>query len=336
MATLAYIGLGSNLGDRRAILDAAAQSLAQLPGTRLASLSRYHETTPVGGPSGQGRFLNAAAAVETTLDPIPLLAGLQAIEANAGRIRVERWGERTLDLDLLLFGSMILDTPTLSIPHPWMAVRRFVLAPLAEIAPDGVDPVTETSIRDLLNHLDRRPSVLCLRGCWRDRLPSWTAAFESVVRTLHAHALRLEDVSASRSASRGPEIDWRKLARLMDSRKPHGDRWIVADFAPDEFADDSETDVTGWPSWRRTAGDRASVRPTIVVRRPPTSASSPGQPGIGNGGVPTLLLASERAEALAETMIDACKATRMDAPNIDPPGVYPVLRYRGEDEVEIG
>src|SRR5262245_60612790 len=93
MSTLALIGLGSNLGDRKTILDTALATLAATPGVTLRAASRYHETAPVGGPSGQGAFLNAAASLETTLDPFALHARLRRIEAEAGRVRHVRWGE---------------------------------------------------------------------------------------------------------------------------------------------------------------------------------------------------------------------------------------------------
>lgn len=152
----ALISLGSNLGDRKALLDAAVVSLSRTPGVTVRAVSSYHETTPVGGPDGQGDFLNAAASLETTLEPEALLDRLNAIEAEANRVRTVRWGERTLDLDLLLFGARIIETPRLSVPHPRMALRQFVLAPLVEIAPDFIEPSTGMTIASLLNNLDRR------------------------------------------------------------------------------------------------------------------------------------------------------------------------------------
>src|SRR3712207_3797775 len=113
----ALIGLGSNLGDRRAILDAAGAALAATPGVVVRAVSSYHQTEPVGGPGGQGAFLNAAAVLTTTLDPHALLGLLREIEARAGRTRSVRWGERTLDLDLLLVYGRRIDTPELSAPH---------------------------------------------------------------------------------------------------------------------------------------------------------------------------------------------------------------------------
>jgi 2-amino-4-hydroxy-6-hydroxymethyldihydropteridine diphosphokinase len=150
MGTLALIGLGSNLGDRKAQLDAAVAALAAARGIVVQAVSGYHETAPVGGPECQGDYLNAAAAVETTLEPLELLHVLQEIERRAGRVRTVRWGPRTLDLDLLLFGDRVIESDELQVPHPRMAERLFVLAPLAEIAPGAVDPVTGQTIADLL------------------------------------------------------------------------------------------------------------------------------------------------------------------------------------------
>ncbi len=153
MSSLALIGLGSNLGDRRAALEGAIAALARTPGVRVRDVSSFHETEPVGGPPGQGKYLNAALVLETALDPFAVLHRLQEIEARYGRVRTVRWGERTLDLDLLLFDDQIIDSPELIVPHPRYATRRFVLEPLAEIAPEAVDPVTRQTVADLLANL---------------------------------------------------------------------------------------------------------------------------------------------------------------------------------------
>jgi 2-amino-4-hydroxy-6-hydroxymethyldihydropteridine diphosphokinase len=155
MAFRAMIGLGSNLGDRAAMLEGALAALSSTPGVRIERVSSVCETEPVGGPTGQGPYLNAAAAIETTLEPLVLLRVLQAIEARFGRGRTVRWGERTLDLDLLLFDDRVIDSPELTVPHPRLAERRFVLEPLAEIAPDAVEPTTGRTVSGLLRELDR-------------------------------------------------------------------------------------------------------------------------------------------------------------------------------------
>jgi 2-amino-4-hydroxy-6-hydroxymethyldihydropteridine diphosphokinase len=156
-SSLALIGLGSNLGDRDAILKGAIAALGNSQGVVVRSVSSFHETEPIGGPAGQGMFLNAAAVLDTTLDPLELLKILQAIEARFGRVRTVHWGERTLDLDLLLFGDQIIDSPELSVPHPRFSTRRFVLEPLAEVAPTAVDPVTKRTIAEILRELNQRP-----------------------------------------------------------------------------------------------------------------------------------------------------------------------------------
>ncbi len=153
MTHVAYIGLGANLGERKANILAAADLLRRVPGVGDVTLSSLYETEPVGGPAGQGPYLNAAARVETDLSPGALLAVLQDIEARLGRQRAEKWGPRTIDLDLLLFDQEVTATPELTIPHPLMHERRFVLEPLAEIAPDVIYPLRNMTIRQLLERL---------------------------------------------------------------------------------------------------------------------------------------------------------------------------------------
>lgn len=137
----AYIGLGSNLADPVTQLDRALAALATVPGSRLAASSRYYCNPPM-GPQDQPDYVNAVAALETGLAPLELLAELQRIERAQGRRReaTPRWGPRTLDLDLLLYGDQRLSLPGLEVPHPGLAERAFVLVPLAEIAPAVVVP----------------------------------------------------------------------------------------------------------------------------------------------------------------------------------------------------
>ncbi|MET0280169.1 MAG: 2-amino-4-hydroxy-6-hydroxymethyldihydropteridine diphosphokinase [Steroidobacteraceae bacterium] len=130
----AYIGVGSNLGDSPGRVRAAFQALAGLPQTQLVARSRLYRTRPF-GPVEQGDFINAVAGLLTRLPAAALLDAIRGLEAAAGRVRSERWGPRTLDLDLLVYGAELIDTPDLTVPHPGIAQRGFVLAPLADVAP---------------------------------------------------------------------------------------------------------------------------------------------------------------------------------------------------------
>ncbi|RRV04086.1 2-amino-4-hydroxy-6-hydroxymethyldihydropteridine diphosphokinase [Pseudomonas sp. v388] len=128
-----YIGLGSNLADPAEQLRNALKALARLPASELAGVSSFYVSDSL--LPGQPRFTNAVAALDTALTPLALLDALQAIELDQGRERHERWGPRTLDLDILLFGERVIDEPRLKVPHYHMQARAFVLYPLAELAP---------------------------------------------------------------------------------------------------------------------------------------------------------------------------------------------------------
>ncbi|MFH1747420.1 MAG: 2-amino-4-hydroxy-6-hydroxymethyldihydropteridine diphosphokinase [Planctomycetota bacterium] len=130
-----YIGLGSNLGSRAEHIYSALRELAQDDTMCVKRCSRLHETTPVGGPPDQPLYLNAVAELSSELSPHDLLAHMQAIEAQHGRVRAVRNGARTLDLDLLLYGQRVIDDADLVVPHPRMWERPFVMQPLAEICP---------------------------------------------------------------------------------------------------------------------------------------------------------------------------------------------------------
>lgn len=151
--TLAYIGLGSNLGDRRASLDAAIEAL-DWGDTRVVARSSVYETDPVGGPEGQPPFLNQVIAVETALDARGLFERCQAVEVALGRERegAVRWGPRLIDLDVLVFDGEVVQEDDLEIPHPRLAERAFVLVPLSEIAPD-LDVPGRGRVGDLLKGL---------------------------------------------------------------------------------------------------------------------------------------------------------------------------------------
>jgi 2-amino-4-hydroxy-6-hydroxymethyldihydropteridine diphosphokinase len=153
MTEIAYIGAGSNLGDRAAHIEAAVARIDGHPGCRVRGVSPIYETEPLGEDAG-GWFLNAAFSVETELSPRELLELLQEVEKAAGRERRRKWASRTLDLDILFFGDRIIEEEDLLIPHPQIHLRRFVLLPLKEIAPDFIHPVLGRSVSLLYESLE--------------------------------------------------------------------------------------------------------------------------------------------------------------------------------------
>jgi 2-amino-4-hydroxy-6-hydroxymethyldihydropteridine diphosphokinase len=153
--TIAYLGLGGNLGDREASLQQAAEALDWGP-ARLLRSSRLYETEPIGGPVDQPWFLNQVVEVETRMQPGELLDRCMAIENALGRRRASetRWGPRIIDIDVLLFGDLELNTGGLTIPHPRLYERAFALVPLAELAPDLVPPGRKETIAQLAAAID--------------------------------------------------------------------------------------------------------------------------------------------------------------------------------------
>ena len=143
-----YIGMGSNLAEPAEQLRSAVQALAQLPDTQLVGVSAFYQSDSL-LPS-QPRYTNAVAALDSRLAPLDLLDALQAIETGQGRERLERWGPRTLDLDILLFGDHLIDEPRLKVPHYHMQARAFVLYPLAELAPADLRLADGRLLKDLL------------------------------------------------------------------------------------------------------------------------------------------------------------------------------------------
>lgn len=148
----AYVGIGSNLGDRSLHLIRALDEMEGLPQTKMVAMSGVYETEPV-GPPGQASYLNAVARLDTQLSPDDLLRHLQIIEEWAGRIRDQRWGPRTLDLDLLLYDSVISDSDFLTLPHPHAHERWFVLKPLCDLNPNLKHPLLQLSVAEMLNRL---------------------------------------------------------------------------------------------------------------------------------------------------------------------------------------
>jgi len=151
MKNLVYLSLGSNLGDREGCLREAISRLGDLG--VISQVSTFYETQPVEVRGDQPWFLNCALAMETELEAVAFLGRMLAVEQSMGRVRTEPKGPRTIDIDILFFGNDVLDTPELTVPHPTMHQRRFVLQPLAEIAPAFVHPVLKRTVQELLDTL---------------------------------------------------------------------------------------------------------------------------------------------------------------------------------------
>jgi 2-amino-4-hydroxy-6-hydroxymethyldihydropteridine diphosphokinase len=272
------LGLGSNSGDREAALRAALAEIDALPNARLVRHSTFIPTRPIGTP-GQEEFLNGAAIVETTIEPLRLLEHLQRIETRHGRQRGERWAARTLDIDLLLYGDEVIETAALVVPHARMAFRRFVLEPATEIAPKMLHPVIGWPLERLQLHLEAARNELVVLS------PSETVRRELVTKLIEKCAARAID---------------RPTFKTADSLwPPPYDTWLALDPAVPE--PQPTTTASGGLAYA------AAVFPKLTVLVDadgdgPTAAKSKWsaivrQPGRG----PTLRLQpSDRATVLAE------------------------------------
>ena len=163
MATC-LIGIGSNLGDRQKSLSVAISKLESHAEISLVAKSRFYSSAPAGGPTDQNEFLNGAILVETSLSPEKMFNFFFSVEDELNRERTVRWGPRTIDLDLLTYDDVVCVSSTLTLPHPRMSFRRFVLEPACEIAPDMVHPILQCSLRTLLDHLDAASNYVAIAG----------------------------------------------------------------------------------------------------------------------------------------------------------------------------
>lgn len=222
------IGCGSNMGPRREQLDRAIEFLRYMPGVVLRKVSRWKETVPIGGPSGQESFLNGACLIETDLSPQDVLSVLHALENTLQRNRSERWGPRTVDLDLLLYEDLILNSESLTIPHPRMSTRRFVLEPCVEIAGDVWHPISACTLNELLANIQTANPHIAVVGVECQSVIEVTRAVANASLGAVVHApVELPPVDAS-------STEWSKILlrmlQAMDGEQNKCEHGIVTDF----------------------------------------------------------------------------------------------------------
>lgn len=267
------IGLGANLGKAANYLDAATHHLEALEATEVLAVSSWLETQPVGGPLGQAAFLNGAALLDTSLTPHELVLQLQRIESELGRRRGERWGPRLIDLDILLFEGTVVETSDLRIPHPWMALRRFVLEPAVEIAADFKHPLIGWTVGELLENLNRTPAIVVvtgLPGADTTYWANWLAAEVAAPAAFSVDSMRDASwqLSSGRSVTEAIELlhKWSQpflLASVGSEKRIVSDRWceeILAasqiSFSPQDY---EQVDF----AWRRQSS--LLVAPQLLV-----------------------------------------------------------------------
>ncbi len=264
------IGCGSNQGARREQLDRAIELLGVMPGITMSAVSRHRETRPVGGPPDQAPFLNGACLVETELGPHELLGTLAAVENTLHRDRSERWGPRTVDLDLLLYDELVIDDEVvdgaaLTVPHPRMTTRRFVLEPAVEIAPDLPHPLAGCTLRDLLDNISQahlHVAVVGVPGCGAAEVAG-AIADATLARLVHSPA------PLPWRPGRGTATDW--SAALQACAKPlRSDSWpddphgTVADYWLGTFPTAAEDCLTPTESARLAAEHALTTAETVL------------------------------------------------------------------------
>jgi 2-amino-4-hydroxy-6-hydroxymethyldihydropteridine diphosphokinase len=243
-SVIAFLALGGNLGDRKANLDSALRELESHPGVRVRRVSTFHETEPSGGPVGQMHYLNAAAEVETDLAPEALLEVLQEVESRLGRAREARNGPRTVDLDLLMCGDLVRATPHLVLPHPRMHERLFVLAPLAEIAPETIHPTLQRTVRELLD--DRRTQTSAQAHLGRELTGLKVLVTGSTRGIGRAIALELAAAGADVLIHGRQSAAAEEVTCLVQSHRVRA-HWIVADLRLSEECE--RLSALAWKEW---------------------------------------------------------------------------------------
>lgn len=297
---LALLSLGSNLGDRAQTLDGACRALSALAGFREVRRSPWYETTAVGGPLGQEPFLNGAALWETSLTPIALLEHLHAVEEMHGRRREVPWGPRTLDLDLLLFDDAVLRTAELTVPHPRLSFRKFVMQGAAQVAGDMRHPVLRRTLGELWNQLQTAPRYAAFVGM----TPGFRMQF--VAEAAEASRARLidptprevpafETLLAADSPPPAQLVEFAEARRaaVESSLAEAGEEWVVDD---GYLADELQT-----LQRLRSMSDVATASPAPQPRLIARLVGDDSERGAASFGLPQVELdVRRREEALAE------------------------------------
>lgn len=212
--TMCAISLGGNLGDVPATFAAAIRQLTASPIISDVRLSRLYRTVPMGANAGE-TFWNAAAVFETSAAPLEILDQLQQLEQACGRVRTLHWGPRTLDLDLMLYGDLVIDSPRLTVPHPAMWHRRFVLDPLVELVPDAIHPIFHRAVVELKQRLQQRPLLVG----WV--VPTGFSSLRELVGTAHPTKAVAPDAlhtAAILFAGQDVHIPFPQVIRLSDDQ----------------------------------------------------------------------------------------------------------------------
>lgn len=232
----ALIGLGSNVGDRRATLNRAVERLHAHEQITVLGCSQWMATAPVGGPAGQREFLNGAAKVESSLEPAALHQALHEVERELGRTRGVRWDERIIDLDLLLYDFKEIETSALTVPHPAMAFRRFVLTPAAEVAPSMVHPGLGKTMTELLHHLNTAVPYCAVTGL---DVPSRRALARRLAERFDRRLISDPCAELAAASDYNPasldfpgqlELLERRSTAIRDAAWLRWDNWTVSDF----------------------------------------------------------------------------------------------------------
>lgn len=249
---VAYLGLGSNLGDRRASLDAAVRRLRAEPGLRVLAVSEYYETAPADCPPGSGDYLNAAAAVETDRDPHDLLKLLQRIEYQFGRVRTGVNSPRTLDLDILLYDDWVIDTPDLVVPHPRLHDRAFVLVPLADVGKQAAHPILGKRVWKLLEDLPPAEREQVRHA----PQPTTLATLSELTALVTGSTRGIGEVVALELARHGAAVtvhgrDWEVAEQAAGDASAFGQ---PASYLTADLSDPSACDRLAADIWERTGG----------------------------------------------------------------------------------